>query len=387
MSALNSSTYHNASSFQFHDYHLHTSVPDGSLYTSTPFDKSPVKGVDIFLGILCGICMAVGTVTNITSVIYFLKKRSMERKSLSKVKDFFGILYIAISSTDLMICITILPVAEAFLNGRNSVMFGNPIFCAVWGLIWEIIPFYSVFLVGVMSISRLATLLKPHGVLNVNALLVCLGVYLAGLVLSKGVPLLDGLSEVKYLKNTMYCFILPDDGPYWMFSIVSSIALLAAPICPITITCIIMTYKLTFTKRVSRSTLLQKMSTSKQVEATKTILLVTAVYIFYNIPVFVKFLHHLLYVVRHTTDKEYDYKKAYNSVFLYWYGWVLTYTVCVVMNSASNPIVYFFRMKHFQTFVKSFSASKSFVGSKSSLGRSIQRRIDDQFKNANEIKV
>ena len=264
---------------------------------------------------------------------------------------FFEFLYIAISATDLIICITILPVAEAFLNGRRSVMFGSSVFCSIWGLIWEIIPFFSVFLVAVLSVSRLITLFKPHKILNVATLKVWLSVYLGALVMSKCIPLAAGLSEVKYFRNTMYCFFLPNRDGYWFFSIISSTTLLAAPVIPILVTCVAMVYKLRFTKPLVTATVSRlKSSKMKQMEATKTIIVVTSVYIFYNIPVFIKFIHHLCYVADRFKDSTYSYKEAYDTVLLYWYGWVLTFIVCVVLNSATNPVVYMLRMSGFKSF-------------------------------------
>ena len=307
--------------------------------------------MDIFLGLVCAACVALGVPANLLSLLYFVKKKISGK--MRGTKEFFGNLYIAIALTDLVICATIIPVVEAFLNGRDSKLFENEAFCTIWGLLWEIIPFYSVFLVGVLSISRLITLLRPHGILNNTILLSFLGAYLAGLVLSKTLPLVLGLSAVKYLRNTMYCFFLPSNNKiFWSFSIVSSIMLLAAPILPIIITCLAMIYKLSITGAPSsKINLKRKGAMKKQAKATKTIIVVTLVYIFYNIPVFIKFAHHLQYVIRNTTDERYDYKKAYNSVLLYWYGWVLTYTVCVVLNSTTNPIVYICRMKSFKLFV------------------------------------
>ena len=331
-------------------------------YTDTPFQQTFIAEVDIFLGAICTLCVIVGVPGNILSLWYFRHKIREGRRGGSN--DFFGYLYIAISLTDLIICITIIPVAEAFMNGRNSAMFENGSFCTMWGVIWEIIPFYSVFLVGVLSISRLFTLFQPHKMLNTKLLFGWLTGYLTGLVLSKTVPLMLRISTVKYFRNTMYCFLLPSaESVYWAFSIVSSIALLAAPILPILATCLALIYKLTSTRLPASTQYNQKRrgAMTKQARATKTIVIVTLVYVLYNIPVFVKFAHHLQYVIRRTSDEEYDYKKAYHSILLYWYGWVLTYTVCVVMNSTTNPVVYLCRMEGYQTFIATLLSSKGHV--------------------------
>jgi hypothetical protein len=40
-------------------------------------------------------------------------------------------------------------------------MFSSSIFCSVWGFTWELIPYYSVFLVFSLSFLRTFALLKP----------------------------------------------------------------------------------------------------------------------------------------------------------------------------------------------------------------------------------
>ena len=324
-----------------------TEIPiSNDQYTEEPFAHGPSRTADFFLGVTCLFCFLVGVPSNLVSLRYFIQTR-IRTSSTSSVQRFFGYLYIFITITDCAICFTIFPLIEAFMNKRKSVMFDNRTFCAIWAVLWEILPFYSVFLVGVLSISRLITLTKPYKTLNISILLGFLIGYLAFLVLSKAIPLMLSWSTYIYLQNTMYCFLLEKEPLYLPLSIVSSTVLLAAPILPIMASCIYTVYRLQ-TQQVAAQSRTARLSTRKSMEATKTVIIVTVVYILYNIPVFMKYIHHLVFVV---TAPLSDYKQYYSTTVLYYYGWVLTYVMCVVLNSATNPLIYFQRMTTFRRYV------------------------------------
>ena len=78
-------------------------------------------------------------------------------------------------------------------------------------------------------------------------------------------------------------------------------------------------------------------------KATITVLLVTAVYIVFNLPVFINFILYIITLARGTYPAPY-----YTSIVMSHYSWNFTYVLCVVMNSTTNPIIYFFRMKKYK---------------------------------------
>lgn len=79
--------------------------------------------------------------------------------------------------------------------------------------------------------------------------------------------------------------------------------------------------------------------------ATVTIIIVTAVYILFNLPVFLNYTRYIFAV--YVTGQ--DFLDTDNSdEFLKRHIWVLTYVITVALNSLINPLVYMCRMKSFK---------------------------------------
>ena len=108
--------------------------------------------------------------------------------------------------------------------------------------------------------------------------------------------------------------------------IISGVLQLAAPILPICISCILSTVTIARSIKLTRRC---RTVSHLKLEATITILVVTAVYIGCNIPVFIFWT---IYIVDGFTVSR-------DNQFLYWYSWGLTYVVLVGCNAALNPVV------------------------------------------------
>ena len=118
---------------------------------------------------------------------------------------------------------------------------------------------------------------------------------------------------------------------------------LAFPIIPITASCITSTSIMIYSARATQvSTVLTKMKR----EATTTIIIVTLVYIVFNLPVFLNYVRYIIAV--YFTDKDFLDGDDSNE-FLQKYIWLLTYVITVTLNSLVNPFVYVFRMKRFRS--------------------------------------
>ncbi|KAL5260738.1 hypothetical protein ACHWQZ_G010778 [Mnemiopsis leidyi] len=119
----------------------------------------PNGRVDTVLSVVYMVCSVVGIPGNVLAVLFF-----HQDVSSSKRKEFFRLIFLLIAYINLATCLTLPPVVEVlFREGRSETgaLFGRSWFCWSWGILWEFIPFYSVFLLGVMSISRMCTLLFP----------------------------------------------------------------------------------------------------------------------------------------------------------------------------------------------------------------------------------
>ena len=53
------------------------------------------------------------------------------------------------------------PAGLSLSANRRRMMFSNNVFCSIWGIIWEFVPYYTAFLVFSLSTLRTFALLKP----------------------------------------------------------------------------------------------------------------------------------------------------------------------------------------------------------------------------------
>ena len=90
----------------------------------------------------------------------------------------------------------------------------------------------------------------------------------------------------------------------------------------------------------------------RQVEATKTVTLVTLLYIMFNIPaVCIMVITMLKAGVTEANDDDDPNLTLKVSEFMQTYVVALSVVVCISLNSAINPWVYFFRMKEFRKYM------------------------------------
>ena len=317
---------------------------------------------DRAIGCIYILCFIVGIPGNIASITFFYKDQSSSRR-----KAYFRILFLVTASVDLTTCLTLPPQIEQFFNDRSGYLFNLYWLCAAWGFIWEIIPYYSVFVLGVTSISRTCTMLLPLRPLNNNLMISGLVAYVVYTVLIKTIPFVD--SSVRYIHSTSaaYCYL----SVYYsdVFSKVVNITIvvqLALPFIPIFISCatsIYFLYKMGYSPRArairdskTKSTSIQNSSTvvdnnsspsmdtlrqkpkkhrkRKSIthrlagSATLTIVLMTVVYVILNIPVFMNYVVYLTSVI---SPRPYSY--YYRNTFMVMYYWNLNYVLFVAINA------------------------------------------------------
>ena len=251
-------------------------------------------------------------------------------------------------------------------------LFGHTWFCSIWAVLWEVLPFYSVYLVGFLSFTRLTTLLKPNTILPLYTIPISTVLYVAVLAGCKG-----GAVALHYLQHntsrcchtahtvfnfnthSMYCFIFTrgfDDKHSWFMYSISSTVLMAGPIPLILTSCLVSLYKIRQATIRSKSL---SSSVQMQRQASITIVIVTLVYLIYNIPVFLNYIAYT-FASFHT---DLDYREMYgSSSALYYYAWLVTYVVCVALNAMTNPVVYFYRMSGYRRFVLSEVGVKVMAG-------------------------
>ena len=319
-----------------------TAINDTITDPDSEYNPQNIFLLDVFLGIVCVVFISMGIPGNLILFKHFLKQK----------KDLPTILYLLISFNDLLTTTTVVPSAISFIDHRAPHLFGIALFCQGWGLVWTIIPFISVFLVSVLSITRTIVLIKPLVVINKKLVLGMMGVYYLYIVLRVLVPLLAGEIHFIYSRADLYCW---DGGHesgsnwYFYYDIATGVLQLAAPIIPIFLSCLVSTVTLLRSNKVvlgetfglfSKSSL-KKRPTPPKLYATVTIILVTAMYIVFNIPIFVAWCKYLADGL--TVDQ--------TDRFAFWYLWSITYILCTAGNAAVNPLLLYWRNRKFRDFV------------------------------------
>ena len=313
------------------------------------------------------LCTITGLPGNIIALVYFTT--SGVKSSRGNInKSFFNSLYIMTSLVDTLVCATLLPQIVSFMKHRDEAWYSNPAFCYIWGILWEILPYMSVFLVGIMSISRTTLLIKPLYKLNIRTLWVSIVAYFLFLALRTAIPVLMKDATYMYWITEVYCYEMPSADWAYKFNSVTRTTTLAVPVIPICISCVT-SYIIILRNEHRQAALKQptrkdprvggsknnkklaKSKKGKPMHATFTILIFTCTYIIFSIPVFANYL--LMAIASYMVACDNDcYLRAYEaSPFLTWYSWNLTYIMCVALNSAVNPSIYYWRMSNVHSYV------------------------------------
>ena len=85
------------------------------------------------------------------AMLYFLKKK----------KDVPTIIYASVVVVDMLISILVFPIGVSIFDSRQLVFFHSQVFCDVWAFVWTTLSRMSVFLVGLLSVSRAYSLTFP----------------------------------------------------------------------------------------------------------------------------------------------------------------------------------------------------------------------------------
>lgn len=316
---------------------------------------------EILLGVIYIILMIIGIPSNIVSVIHFTSQTARARST----REYFKWIYSNIALVDLCITLFSFPLIDVFMDkSRDSVFFENIMFCRFWGFLWEVLPYYSVFLVLTLSISRMLILVKPMHILSKRILFFSMAIYTILLIAAKVTFNMADITQMDYTKRDTLCIMVPVDATVSIYPLYTffNIILLAVPIIPICISCFLSISRMYKTDQAVRST--RKMSNNVQRRvsvkksqqrhrrATVTVIIMTVTYILCNVPVFLNYVLYGVWSALTIADSEkHPYKDFYNTVFMYYYSWNSCLVLFVVINAVLNPIIYVTRMKEFRQFV------------------------------------
>ena len=286
---------------------------------------------DVTYGLICCLSFLIGTLGNIVSFLYFKSKK----------RDISSATYMMITLNDMVISLLILPVGILFLFKRQpSIIFGNEYGCAVWSNVWYISLTLSIFLVICLSTSRTISMLRPFKQQKIRYLLVAV---MMNLMLQStvtiGFNMMDGF-EIIYSNNFTRCDFhmsgTPSQAAVLILNVSDNVSFLA-PAFVVAISCTISVGLL----RRKNDVLQQRELQRSRRRATETILLFALLYGICNVPLVFDFI--LLTCSKFTEDPNQWHLDRYKFDTHYYYFTAMR-TLLLAVNSAANPVLYFWRM-------------------------------------------
>ena len=321
-----------------------STMGEGDIKRGNQLEEERDVRIEILLGLLFIVIQVPGTIFNIISVVFFWKQ-SPEKKN----RLYFKRLYLMVSTVDLLICSTVFPMIYVHLSGRKAGAFGYEWFCYSWGVVWEVLPHLSVFLVAVLSFSRMLLILFPFRTFSTTPVLLTIALYILFILGRILIPILLKISTVTYISYISYCFIWQAEELYQFLQVVPTLELLV-PIFPVSISIVITVIKLKRGSKFGRHRI--------QYAACVTVVMVTLLYILLNIPVFINYIYYTIWLISslhlHYSSAKQDYisyLEYYGTNFLFNYSWGITYVLLVGLNSLFNPFIYFSRISYFRKHV------------------------------------
>lgn len=323
---------------------------------------------DIVVGVLTTCIVLIGVSANSLALVYFKTRKTRTRNS-----KYFRVTYLIITGVDILVCTFMIPVAEAALTpGRAGKMFNYLHFCEFWGNMWMILPNMSICMVGVLSLSRLCVLCKSTIHIKKYLAWAIPGTCLVGLVVLLMGLQFGRITKMTYRVNYMICSPRGDgDGEAAVFyrGIITLILFTVIPVSvfvPIVITFIL---SLTYLRRAGRLAIAVNVNNKKHYHASKTVAVITFVYILFNLPfnlLSAGFMFKLIKLWRDAPKEdgkdwvEFEAKLRETEMtnIAMNYIVVMLFVLAVAANSMINPFVYFTRMKNFKAFIKNLFGQK-----------------------------
>ena len=332
-------------------------------------DDNPSQAIDYTIGTFFVICLISGVVSNSISIFYFYKSRNPRVDNANKI--FFNRIYTVISFVNIVVAIFNFPHLEAaFLPQRCSknMLLMNKTICSSWNAIWSLFSQISMFMVALLSVSRLLLIISPSKnlplILPFIFPLVCSTIMTVPIICFK--CLYDSTAP-RYTPEAMTCIhvdtnMLPETihdhegrvivhfNHRKLISIFATIQ--GSPILPIVMSFIL---SLVYLRKAATSAKKANASINRHVEASKTVAAVTLLYLICNVPEFSYLLYlmvntSLLPETNNVTKREYSEVINSLSSFVGWYSYP---TFCMLgMNifSAFSPLVLFWRIKSFREY-------------------------------------
>lgn len=314
----------------------------------------------------------IGLVLNFLTIPYF--NRSKEQ--------FSSMIYLLIVITDICILVCCFPSAIAMLNLRRALVLENRFLCSVTGFVFNIGARMSVFLIAILGCARSVSLIFPFKKQRSRTYMVVISIYLVANIVLASLPLIFspagyhyshfvgqcawGINELSFVN----CF--GTDCQLWLWITYCTIifpwlvpgvvVVMSSAISIITLFRSEKTRRRMAPRRGSTPFTPQRGATMKTKHATITILIMTVVYSVFNMPCWLLYSYLLI-----SGFNPVAWLRGSTALYLQ----IFVCRLSVAMNSATNPVVYFFRIE---------ALSKLTILRKTSLSNSLISRASNALK-------
>ena len=295
-------------------------------------DYSKPSPVDKFCGVILIFCFLFGGTFNSFALAYFSR---LQFKTLPDK------LYTIISAVDLFTSVVQGPVIFTLLNQRRPFAFTSRTFCGVWIVTFEYLQRVSIYLILLLSVSRTIAIIRPFTIISQKAVLMTLIPYslllfsdvVVGLIFFEQAfyYLLDYAYPIKGYNHDKSAQVTPRQISFMYFQNIAHDIEVILPSVIIFISFLLTVVKLlNLPRRVMRPSI--------------TVTLFTALFLACNLPYFLA-LSVMMYLDHSSKDIVVEYPNIGP------YIWPVTKVVLVALNATMNPLLYFFRITKFRTWV------------------------------------
>ena len=226
-----------------------------------------------------------------------------------------------------------------FKSGHPG-MFASTLYCNTWGVIWNILTRISIFLIGLLSVCRAISMVYPLPKFRRRYVVTSISLYLTILFIQSTIPFWYGM-QYSYSSYLTSCTWYIDDIfeynsiQYKLLAFILIVLEFILPTVPIIGSCIVSVYTLIRSKDAVGQ---HELGKNKR-DATITIILLTIVYIVFNIPMCIV---HGLESVALFTSYSVNWSSA-GPAFKHIYIFLNTHSVA--LNSLVNTLLYFCRIR------------------------------------------
>jgi hypothetical protein len=329
-----------------------------TMSTKPPILEYPPTLMEQVFGIITILMVVFGAPASIVSFLYFMKKSGRNTST---------IIYRLMNIVDFLICFLMIPIGMNYFNPKRRetpYVFSVTALCHIWSILWHMSSRLSIYLIGVMSTARAISLLRPLNVLGRNTVIFPFAAYIVFLLVQQTVPYWIGRQEhsgsvVRYYNVMGICT--------WTFSDIVPIFSVGHKLCdfffiqlefllpviPIVVSSVVSIAKLLAKRRDG----LPRAANKNRKHATVTIIILSVVFVLLNAPFL---LYQLMASIATFSEGAIQLQWDHSIPIEVRKALAHIYNIHLIgLNSCLNPIIYFIRIKEFQSHVLSLHKWKN----------------------------